>query len=238
MDFALNEQQRMIQSLARDFAEKTLRPRAREIDRTSEWPADIVEGLAKLGFLGLPYPQEYGGAGADYLSYVLAVEEMSRVAMVGGALIAIGALSEEALFTFGTEEQKRQHLPPLLRGEHMGIFAFTEPGTGSDPRAITSVAKPDGDSYLISGEKTFASLAPGAKVAVIFAKDETEQVTAFIVDPLAPGFTIGKHWETMGLRGSGTSPSSWPMSGCRRRISWARRGGASTSCSTPSMWGS
>ena len=206
MDFDLAEHHVNIKALARAFAERTVRPRAREIDRTSEWPADIVRGLSEIGLLGLRYPQEYGGVGADYSSYVLAIEELSRVSVAVGAIVQSSILAEEIIFAFGTEEQKRRHLEPLLKGRHMGTLAFTEAGTGSDPKAITTVAKLKGDSYLLSGEKTFGTLAPAAKIAVIFAKDETGRVSTFIVDTGAPGFKVGKHWDTLGLRGSGTCP--------------------------------
>jgi len=206
MDFNLTEGQRMFQNLARDFAERTVRPRAKEIDRTSEWPADIVAGLAKIGLLGLPYPEQYSGLGADYMSFVLAVEQLSRVSMVTGGILAIATASEEALFRHGNEELKKKYLSPLCKGEYLCILAFTESTTGSDPRAIRSVAKQDGSDYLISGEKNFASVAPGSEIALIFAKDETEKVSAFIVPVKSKGFTIRKHWETMGLRGSGTCP--------------------------------
>lgn len=140
------------------------------------------------------------------MSYALAIEQLSRVAMVAGAFLAIGALTEETLFRHGNEGQKKRYLTSLCKGEYMGIMAFTESGTGSDPRAIRSVAKRDGNDYLISGEKTFGSLAPGAEIAVIFAKDETEKVSAFLVPVKSKGFSVEKHMDTMGLRGSGTCP--------------------------------
>jgi len=194
----------MIQARARDFANNLVRPRAAEIDRTDEWPSDLVSEMAKSGFFGLQLPREYDGIGAGYKCYALAVEQISRASMTVAAITAIDALGEEAIYRYGNEEQKQKFLKPLARGEHTAMFAFTETATGTDPRAISSTARPDGSCYIINGNKTFCSLAPGAKVAVIFARDETGKVSAFIVDPFSNGFIISKRLETMGLRGLGT----------------------------------
>jgi Acyl-CoA dehydrogenases len=204
MDFNLTEQELMMQSRARDFADRSVKPRAAEIDRTGEWPFELVQEMAKLGFFGLQLPTEYGGVGAGYICYALAVEQIARASMTVAAIIAINALSEEAIYRYGSNEQKQRFLRPLAEGEYTAMFAFTEAATGTDPREITATARPEGDCYILNGEKTFSSLAPGAKVALIYAKDETGRVSAFIVAPSSDGFTIGKCWETMGLRGSGT----------------------------------
>jgi butyryl-CoA dehydrogenase len=204
MNFNLSEQELMIQTRARDFANRLVKPRAAEIDRTGEWPSDLVSEMAKFGFFGLQLPTEYEGAGAGYKCYALAVEQISQASMAVAAIIAIDALGEEAIYRYGNEEQKLKFLRPLAKGEHTVMFAFTEAATGTDPRAITTTARPNGDYYILNGDKTFSSLAPGAKVAVIFAKDETGKVSAFIVALSSQGFIIGKHLETMGLRGSGT----------------------------------
>ena len=204
MDFNLSEQELMIQTRARDFANRLVKPRAAEIDRTGEWPLDLVSEMAKSGFFGLQLPAEYEGAGAGYKCYALAVEQISQASMAVAAIIAIDALGEEAIYRYGNEEQKQKFLKPLAKGEHTAMFAFTEAATGTDPKAITTTAHPNGDCYILNGNKTFSSLAPGAKVAVIFAKDETGKVSAFIVVPSSEGFIISKQLETMGLRGSGT----------------------------------
>ncbi len=204
MDFNFTEQELMIQAEAKDFANKLVKPRAAEIDRTGEWPSDLVQEMAKLGFFGLQLPTEYGGADAGYKCYVLTVEQISQASMTVAAIIAINALSEEAINRYGSEEQKQKFLRPLAEGKHIAMFAFTEAATGTDPKAITTTVHPKGDHYILNGEKTFSALAPGAGVAVIYAKDETGRVSAFIVDPSSEGFVISKPWETMGLRGSGT----------------------------------
>ena len=204
MDFNLTEQELMIQARAGDFARKAVKPRAAEIDRTNEWPSDLVEEIAKSGFFGLQLPLDYDGSSAGYKCYVLAIEQISQASMTVAAIVAIDALSEEAIYRYGSEEQKQAFLRPLARGEHTSMFAFTEAATGVDPKLIATKARLESNSYILEGEKTFASLAPGAKVAVIFAKGETGKVSAFIVDPLSDGFIIGKYWEMMELRGSGT----------------------------------
>ncbi len=204
MDFNLSEQELMIQTRARDFANKLAKPRAAEIDRTGKWPSDLASEMAKSGFFGLQLPTEYEGAGAGYKCYALVVEQISRASMAVAAIIAINALGEEAIYRYGNEEHKQKFLKPLAKGEHTVMFAFTEAATGTDPRAITTTAIPSGDSYILNGSKAFSSLAPGAKVAVIFARDETGRVSAFIVDTSSEGFIISKQLETMGLRGSGT----------------------------------
>lgn len=204
MDFNLTEQELMVQARAGDFAHKLVKPRAAEIDRMNEWPSDLVEEMAESGFFGLQLPPEYDGSGSGYKCYVLVVEQISQASMTAAAIVAINALSEEAVYRYGSEEQKQTFLRPLARGEYVAMFAFTEAATGVDPKSITATAYPEGDFYSLRGAKTFTSLAPGAKIAVIFAKDDTGNVSAFIVDPLSKGFTIGKCWETMGLRGSGT----------------------------------
>jgi butyryl-CoA dehydrogenase len=204
MDFSLNEQELMVQARAREFANRLVRPRAAEIDRTNEWPSDLIPEMAKAGFFGLHLPPQYDGAGAGYKCYVLALEQIAQASMTVAAIIAINALGQEAIYRYGSEGQKERFLKPLARGEHTVMFAFTEAATGTDPKAITTTAYAQDDDYVLNGSKTFASLAPGAKVAVIFARHQSDRLSAFIVDPCSEGFEISKRLETMGLRGSGT----------------------------------
>ena len=206
MDFSFNDAEQDVIKTAREFAQTVVKPRAREIDEKNEFPSDLAKEMGRLGFFGLHVPEEYGGTNIGYKAFVLAIEEICSVSMTAGAIIAINALAEETLLLFGTKEQKARFLPPLVSGESLSTFAFTEGQTGSDPRAITTVAVPDGDDYIITGEKTFASLAPSASVAVIFAKDETGNVSAFLVDPKSEGFIIEKELETMGIRGEDVCP--------------------------------
>ncbi len=206
MDFDFNEAERDVIQTASDFAAKKVKSRAREIDEKNLFPSDLATEMGRLGLFGLHMPEEYGGTALGYKAYALAIERICAVSMTVGAIIAINSLTQEAILRFGTDEQKRQHLPRLISGESLSTFAFTEGQTGSDPRAITTTAVPEGDTYILSGEKTFASLAPSASVAIIFAKDDTGKVSAFLVDPKAAGFMIEKELETMGIRGEDVCP--------------------------------
>jgi len=204
MDFNLSEQEMMIQSRPRDWANRAVRPQAAELDHSGDWPSDLVAEMAEAGFFGFQLPAEYDGIGAGYLAYTVAVEQVSRASMAVAAVIAINALGQETLYRYGTEEQKQRFLRPLARGEHTIMFAFTEAATGTDPKAIATTARLDGGHYVLAGDKTFSSLAPAAGLAVVFARDDSGRVSAFLVDPRSRGFTIGRRLETMGLRGAGT----------------------------------
>ncbi len=205
MDFKLSEQESMIQNLARDFAEKSVRPMAMEIDRQCEFPFELAKEMGSLGYFGLPYPPDYGGVGAGYIGYVLVIEELCRASMVAGAIIAVNGLAEEAIFRYGSEEQKKRFLVPLTQGVSLSSFAFTEPATGSDPGAIETRARPDGANYIITGQKQFIALSPASQITLIFAKDETDKISAFIVETPTPGYNIRHACETMGVRGLGPS---------------------------------
>jgi len=206
MDFDFTDAEQDVITTAREFAATKVRPRARQIDEQNRFPHDLAAEMGRLGLFGLHMPEEYGGTATGYKSYVLAIEELCSASMTVGAIIAINALAEECLLRFGTEAQKQRYLPALVAGESLSTFAFTEGETGSDPRAITTTAVPDGDSYVITGDKTFASLAPSASVAIIFAKDDTGKVSAFLVDPTSKGFAIEKELECMGIRGEDVCP--------------------------------
>ena len=203
MDFNLSEREKMIQSTARGFAVREVLPRAAEIDRTAEFPMDLAREMGRMGYFGLAYPPEYGGSSAGYVGYVLVIEQLSRASMTVGAIVAVSILSQESLFRFGSEAQKKKFLVPLVEGNILGCFCFTEPATGSDPKAVATKAKLDGRQYVIEGQKSFISLAPVASQAVVFAKDETKRVSAFIVPTSAPGFQLREPCETLGLRGFG-----------------------------------
>ena len=206
MDFDFNDDERDVISTAQRFAASKVRTRARAIDENNEFPTDLAQEMGRLGLFGLHMPEEYGGTGLGYKAYVLAIEQICAASMTVGAIIAINALTQESILRFGTDEQKRRYLPTLISGESLSTFAFTEGQTGSDPRAITTTAVPDGDTYVISGEKTFASLAPSACVAVIFAKDDSGKTSAFLVDTNSEGFVIEGELETMGIRGEDVCP--------------------------------
>ncbi len=205
MDFALNEREKMVQNSAREFAERTVLPLAAEIDRTAEFPRDLAAEMGRMGYYGLPFPPEYGGCGAGYIAYVLVIEQLCRASMTAGAFVAVSILSEESIFRYGSERQRKDHLIPLTTGGIHGCFCFTEPATGSDPRAIATRARPEGEEYVIDGQKSFIAVAPMASQALVFAKDESTRVSAFIVPTSAEGFILRESCETLGLRGLGPS---------------------------------
>ena len=205
MNFSLSEQERMLQDTARDFARKVVLPQAMDIDHSGHFPYDLAMEVGRLGFRGIPYPKKYGGLGAGYLSFALVLEQICQASMTVGAIIAINTAPEEALFRFGTEEQRERFLVPLTRGRLLGGIAFTEAETGSDPAAITTRARLSGNTYIITGQKQFVSLTPAANLVLLFAKEDTTELDAFIMDTSSPGYKPQEPWETMGLRGFGTS---------------------------------
>lgn len=210
MDFELNEEQRMFQAAMRDFAEKEVRPVARETDVTGQFPWPTVRKMAAMGMLGLPIPEQYGGAGADYLSYAIAVEEISRVCgSTGITLAAHTSLGCMPLVYFGSEEQKKKYLPPLARGAKLAAFGLTEPNAGSDAAAIATTAVLRGDEWIINGQKTFITSGSIAEVITIAARTDpsagSRGISNLVVEKGAPGFRVGRDEDKMGLRGSATS---------------------------------
>jgi len=210
MDFNLTEEHQLIRSGVREFCQKYVEPCAEITDAEAKFPADTVKKLAEQDWLGIPFPQEYGGAGADYLSYIIVVEELSRAcATTGFTLECHTSLACYPLFKFGTEEQKQKYLVPLCKGEMLGSFALTEPGAGTDAGAASTTAVPDGDQWVLNGSKIFISNAPVAGVIIVFAMTDkskgTKGISAFIVPAGSPGLVIGKHLNKMGIRGSLTA---------------------------------
>ncbi|MBI2830239.1 MAG: acyl-CoA dehydrogenase family protein [Chloroflexi bacterium] len=205
MDFNLTEQEKMLQQAAKDFADKSVRPRAAEIDRSNRFPADLAQELGKLGYRGLAFPTGYGGTGAGYLSHVLALEQICRASVTVGAIMAISIVPGEAVLRFGNEEQKERLLPPIAEGKILGILAFTEAETGSDPRAIATTARQTAGGYVISGQKQFISYAVAADRALLFAKEEGKGIDAFLVDLSSRGVHVSEPYDTLGLRGLGTA---------------------------------
>jgi len=205
MNFNLSEQQKMLQRAAKDFAVKSIKPQAAEIDSSGQFPFDFAKEIGKRGYQGLPYPAEYGGSGAGYLSYALVLEQLCQASMTVGAIMAINTVSQEAISRFGTEEQKKTFLAPLAKGELLGSIAFTEAETGSDPQAITTTSQKSGDGYVITGQKQFVALATAANLALVFARSEGRGLNAFIIDTSSKGYNLREPCETMGLKGLGTS---------------------------------
>lgn len=205
MDFNFSEQEKMLQMVAKEFAIKSVKPRAAEIDSSGQFPFDLAKEMGERGFRGLPYPAEYGGGEAGYTSYTLVLEQICQVSMTVGAIMAINTVPQEAILRFGNEEQKRNLLAPLAQGKLLGGIAFTEPETGSDPEAITTIAKKSGNGYIITGQKHFVALAPAADLVLVFTKHEGKGLNAFIIDTSSSGYSVREPCETMGLRGLGTS---------------------------------
>lgn len=210
MDFKLSEEQELIRNNMREFALKYVEPIAVEIDETARYPKEVIEKLAEGGWMGMPFPVEYGGQGTDYLTYAIAVEELSRSCAATGFTMSVHtSLALMPIFNFGTEEQKKKFLTPLAKGEHIGAFALTEPGAGTDVGAATTTAVLDGDEYVLNGTKTFCSNGPVADTFVTFAWTDKSAgpkgMSSFIVSKDTPGLKIGSHFMKMGIRASQTS---------------------------------
>ncbi|MEG0596521.1 MAG: acyl-CoA dehydrogenase [Oscillospiraceae bacterium] len=214
MDFKLSKEHEMLRKMYRDFAQNEVKPLAEEVDEEERFPEETVKKMAKLGMMGIYFPKEYGGAGADVLSYVMAVEEMSKVCGTTGVIIsAHTSLCCAPIYENGTEEQKMKYLPKLCAGEWIGAFGLTEPGAGTDAQGQQTMAVDAGDHWILNGSKIFITNAGFADVFIIFAitgthADKrgrmTKDITGFIVERTDPGFSVGKHEKKMGIRGSST----------------------------------
>ena len=209
MDFNLTEEQKMIQTVFKEFAEKEVEPIAAEIDESCEFPAENVRKMAEADMMGIPFPQEYGGAGADTLSYIIGVEELSyRCATHGVILSAHTSLGAHPIYKYGTEEQKEKYLKPLAKGEKIGAFALTEPNAGTDAASQNTIAELDGDEYILNGNKIFITNAGVADIFIIMAMTDkskgTRGISSFIVEKDTPGFSLGKKEDKMGINASDT----------------------------------
>ena len=205
----LNEEHQQVREMARRFADEVVAPRAREIDETEEFPADIVRQMADLGFLGLPYPEKYGGAGMDTLAYAIAVEEIARAC--GSTAITLAAhvsLGCGPMYANGTEEQKMKYLVPMAKGEVLGAFGLTEPDAGSDAAGTRTRAEKVDGGWRVNGSKIYITNGSVAKYITFTARTDstkgTKGISAFIMDTATEGFKVGKREKKMGLRGSDT----------------------------------
>lgn len=207
MNFVLTQEQEDIRKMVRDFVEKSVAPTAAERDEKELFPRDIFDKMGELGIMGLPYPEEYGGAGSDFVSYAIAVEEISRACAATGIGLSVHvSLCAWPIFKYGTEEQKQQFLRPLAEGTKLGAFGLTEPNAGTDAGGSSTTAVKEGDSYIINGTKIFNTNGGEAEIEVIFALTDKEKgikgMSAFIVEKGTPGFTYGKKEIKMGIRSS------------------------------------
>lgn len=202
MDFGLNKEEQLLQKTARDFAKKVIEPLADEIDKSNQMPAHIMEGLAELGMFGIPFAEEYGGGDAGYLAYILIMEQLSRACSGVGMIISVNTVGLAVINAFGTEAQKSKYLPKGIAGSEILSFAFTEPGTGSDPRQLSTTVSKDGDYYSLNGTKRFISNA-GYKGPMLVVAQEAESgmASAFIIDKFCEGYSLSEPWDKIGAHG-------------------------------------
>ena len=213
MDFTMDKQHEMARKLFHDFAENEVKPVAQEIDETEEFPRENVSKMQKLGFMGIPIPKEYGGQGCDPLTYVMCVEELSKVCGTTGVIVsAHTSLCCDPIMTFGTEEQKQKYLVPLAKGEKLGAFGLTEPGAGTDAQGQQTKAVLDGDEWVLNGSKCFITNGKEADIYIIIAVTGTvekhgrkqKEISSFTVEKGTPGFTFGTKEKKMGIHASST----------------------------------
>ncbi|GGJ83116.1 acyl-CoA dehydrogenase [Lentibacillus kapialis] len=210
MNFQLTEEQEMLRKMVRDFAKKDVEPTAAERDEEERFDRAIFDKMAELGLTGIPWPEEYGGINADYVSYVIAIEELSRVcASTGVTLSAHLSLASWPIYKYGNEEQKKTFLYRLATGEALGAYALSEPGSGSDAAGMKTVAKKDGDDYILNGNKVWISNGGVADIYIVFALTDPDArhkgISAFIVEKDTDGFTTGKKEKKLGIRSSPTT---------------------------------
>jgi len=210
MPFQLTEEQQMMRDMVRKLAENEIAPRAAEIDRTHEFPWENIKKMGELGLMGVPIPEEYGGAGCDFLSYIITIEEISRACASTGVILAVHtSVGTFPILYFGTEEQKQKYIPKLASGQFIGAFALTEPNAGSDPANMKTTARLEGDHYIVNGTKIFITNGGVADVYCTFVVTDKSKghkgITALLVDKDTPGFSVGKKEEKMGLNGSQTT---------------------------------
>lgn len=203
MEFGYSEQQEMIKQTARDFAENEISPLIEDMEINKRTSSELIPKMKELGFYGIQYPEEFGGVGLTYLEYVMVLEELSRVYCSIGGHISVNSLCAGTINDFGTQDQKEEFLPGLLTGESIGSFAFTEAGTGSDPRVIRTTAVREGDEWIINGEKIFITNSPLQGTLVVFCKDVEfdDKVTCIIVPKETVGYAPQKHVSKMGMHG-------------------------------------
>jgi alkylation response protein AidB-like acyl-CoA dehydrogenase len=211
MNFELTEEQKMIQEMTRKFAEKEIKPVAGELDRTHRHPAEILAKMGELGLMGITIPEKYGGAGMDYVCYVLSTIEISKACASCGVIMSVcNSLYNFPIYTYGTEEQKKRYLPPVASGEVLGCYGLTEAGAGSDPAGMKTTAVLDGNEWVINGVKRFITSGNVARYCVLAAITDKaagyKGISSFIVDfENTPGFKVGTVEDKLGINASGTA---------------------------------
>lgn len=209
MDFSLTEEQQAVIEMVKEFSQKEILPYVEEMDETEKLNMGIVEKMAELNMFGIPFPEEIGGAGLDYLTNAMLVEEMSKVsATVAGIISVHTSLTATGIYQVGTEEQKEKYLPDLLSGRKIGAFSLTEPNAGSDSAGQQTVAVKDGDDYVINGTKIFCTNAGIAEIFIVACMTDKSKgnkgISTFIIEKGTPGFVVGKEERKMGIRASST----------------------------------
>lgn len=209
MNFNLSKEHQMLLKMYEEFMVNEVKPMAEEVDETEEFPFETVKKLSRYGFMGIPFPKEYGGEGGDNLAYTMAVETLSKACGTTGVILsAHTSLCASPIYEFGNKEQKEKFLIPLAKGEKLGAFALTEANAGTDAGAQQTTAVIDGDDYVINGNKIFITNGGVADVYIVLAMTDKSQgtrgISAFIIEAGTPGFTTGKKESKMGIRGSST----------------------------------
>ena len=209
MEFGYSKEQVLLREMYKKFAETEIKPLAEELDEEERFPVESIPKLARYGFMGIPFPKEYGGAGGNYLTYAMAVEELGKVCATTAVIVsAHTSLCAGPIYYFGTEEQKQKYLVPLAKGEKIGAFGLTEPSAGTDSSMQQTTAVLDGDEYVLNGTKVFITNAGYADIYVVIAMTDKSKgnkgISAFIVEKGWEGFSFGSHEKKMGIRGSST----------------------------------
>lgn len=209
MDYRLTEDQELMRDMFREFAQKEIKPLAAELDEQERFPHELIEEMGEIGLLGITIPEEFGGVGADNVTYTMAIEEISKVcASTGVTVSAHLSLCAWPIMKYGTDEQKEKYLPSLASGEKLGAFALTEPGAGTDASGQRTVAVEEEDHFVLTGNKIFITNGEVADIYVVFAMTDKEKgnkgISAFIVEKGMEGFSFGSHEKKMGIRGSST----------------------------------
>ncbi|HZG59040.1 MAG TPA: acyl-CoA dehydrogenase [Anoxybacillus sp.] len=209
MNLRFTEEQEMMRKMVKEFAENEIAPFVERMEK-GEFPREILKKMAELGLMGITVPEEYGGAGMDFTSYIIAIHEISKVSATVGVILSVHtSVGTNPILYFGTEEQKRKYVPKLASGEYLGAFCLTEPGAGSDAKSLKTKAVRQGDYYILNGSKVFITNGGEADTYIVFARTNPDEpgsrgVSAFIVEKDTPGFMIGKDEKKMGLHGSRT----------------------------------
>lgn len=209
MHLHFTEEQEMMRKMVRDFAQNEVAPEVERMELEDRFPEEIIKKMGELGLLGIPVPEKFGGAGMDYVSYIIAIHELSKVSATLGVILSVHtSVGTFPILKFGTEEQKKHYVTKLASGEYLGAFALTEPGAGSDAANLKTRAVKDGDYYVLNGSKIFITNGGFADTYIVFAVTDPDKgskgISAFIVEKDTPGFEIGKREKKMGLHGSST----------------------------------